>query len=111
MAYLSNIRIDQKCGKSGIAKGKKCKKGAIGARTVNTVGGVMARAALGSAVAYGTLKAVRATPGLSRKLVEQGGRKSAQNTFGNLAVKKSKFTQRKQRASLENAFKQPPFKK
>lgn len=27
MAYLGNIRIDQKCGNSGIAKGKKCKKG------------------------------------------------------------------------------------
>lgn len=58
MAYLSNIRIDQKCGKSGIAKGKKCKKGAgstfsqgnLGEKAVMGSGAFIAGAGIGNAL-------------------------------------------------------------
>ena len=49
MAYLGEFRIDAKCGKSGIAKGKKCKKGNQG--STFTQGNLGEKALMGAGVA------------------------------------------------------------
>ena len=59
MAYLGEFRIDAKCGKSGIAKGKKCKKGFQGGGSAFQQGNFAEKALIGSgsALAVGGLAA------------------------------------------------------
>ena len=105
MAYLGDYHIDAKCGKSGIAKGKKCKKGNTAATPLQKglliggagvaglgVGGQVANIVQGRssrqwAKSTGAVGAGNALVGLSRYVQgRRTGNKEMEETGRNVAI-------------------------